>query len=372
MSFQRQVNLTPAPAVVGDFASTNPRATVLAGPGGLVAGPEGVTVGKFAWVDADGITVHSHGTAPHAPAGFVHREQQGLISQYLAEQSMVIPAGWPVVLHNQGDFFAKVEGANAAAVGAALYADYDTGGVTVGSATASASATGSIGATTTASQGATFTATGTGTSLVVTGVTGVITVGETISGTGVPANTTIAAQVSGTPGGAGTYTTSQATTAAAATVTSFGTTLTVTAATGYLSVGDTVSGGAGLPVGATIVSQTSGTTGGTGSYVLSAAATAYTASGTVTAFGDVLHVTTVASGALAVGKPVTGTGVPTGAIITAQIDGTAGGAGNYRISPAATAYAASTALTVVGGVLTNWTAQSAAAVGELTKISTWG
>ena len=55
--FQKQVNLTPAPAVAGDFASTNPRASVPAGPGGLVAGLTGVIVGQFAWVDpADGVT----------------------------------------------------------------------------------------------------------------------------------------------------------------------------------------------------------------------------------------------------------------------------------------------------------------------------
>ena len=49
-------------------------------------------------------------------------------------------------------------------------------------------------------------ATGTGTSLVVTGVTGYISVGDTIAGTGVPSGTTIAAQVSGTTGGAVTQT----------------------------------------------------------------------------------------------------------------------------------------------------------------------
>ena len=66
---------------------------------------------------------------------------------------------------------------------------------------------------------ATFTATGSGTSLTVSSVFGVITVGDTISGTGIPAGTTITAQTSGTTGGAGVYTTSVATTASAAAVT---------------------------------------------------------------------------------------------------------------------------------------------------------
>lgn len=301
MGFQKQVNLTPAPAVAGDFASSNPRATVLAGPGGLVAGALGVTVGKFAWVDDDGVTVQSFGTATKAPNGFVHREQQALIQQYLAEAGMNIPVGFPVVLHNEGDFWAKLAGDNAATIGAAIYADYSNGDVCAVAAPAGASVTASIGAT--------FTATGTGTSLVVTSVTGRISIGDKIAGTGVTAGTTIAAQVSGTPGGAGTYTTSAATTAAAA---------------------------------------------------------------TVTAFGTVLNVTAVGSGVLEVGDPVSGTGIPSGAVVASQVSGTAGGVGIYTLDTAATAYAASTTVTAVGGVLTAFKAQSAAAVGELVKISTWG
>ena len=301
MGFQKQVNLTPAPAVAGDFASSNPRATVLAGPGGLVAGALGVTVGKFAWVDDDGSTVQSFGTATKAPHGFVHREQQALIQVYLAESGMNIPQGFPVVLHNEGDFWAKLAGDNAATIGAAIYADYSNGDVCAVAAPAGASVTASIGAT--------FTATGTGTSLVVTSVTGRISIGDKIAGTGVTAGTTIAAQVSGTPGGAGTYTTSAATTAAAA---------------------------------------------------------------TVTAFGTVLNVTAVGSGVLEVGDAVSGTGIPSGAVVASQVSGTAGGVGIYTLDTAATAYAASTTVTAVGGVLTAFKAQSAAAVGELVKISTWG
>ena len=299
--FQKTVNLTPAPAVAGDFASSNPRATVLAGPGGLVAGAFGVTVGKFAWVDDDGSTVQSFGTATKAPQGFVHREQQALIQQYLAESGMNIPQGFPVVLHNEGDFWAKLAGDNAATIGAAIYADYSNGDVCAVAAPAGASVTASIGAT--------FTATGTGTSLVVTSVTGRISIGDKIAGTGVTAGTTIAAQVSGTAGGAGTYTTSAATTAAAA---------------------------------------------------------------TVTAFGTVLNVTAVGSGVLEVGDAVSGTGIPSGAVVASQVSGTAGGIGVYTLDQPATAYAASTTVTAAGGVLTAFKAQSAAAVGELVKISTWG
>ena len=300
--FQKQVNLTPAPAVAGDFASSNPRATVLAGPGGLIAGAGGITVGKFAWVDDDGLTVLSHGTATKAPDGFVHREQQALIQNYLAESSMNVPAGFPVTLHNEGDFWATLTGANAAVIGSAIYADYATGAVTAVAASTGASATGAMGAT--------FTASGAGTNLTVSAVTGLISIGETLgTTTGITAGTTIVSQTSGTPGGAGVYVTSAATTISAATATSF---------------------------------------------------------------GNVLNVTAVASGTLAVGDPVSGTGIPSGAVIASQVSGTTGGVGVYTLDQRATAYAASTAVTVVAGVLTSWKAQSVAAVGELVKISTWG
>jgi hypothetical protein len=300
--FQKTVNLTPAPAVAGDFASSNPRATVLAGPGGFVAGALGVTVGKFAWVDDDGVTVQSFGTATKAPNGFVHREQQALIQTYLSESSVNIPQGFPVTLHNQGDFWATLTGANAATIGSAIYADYDTGNVTAVAASTGASATGAMGAT--------FTASGSGTNLTVSSVTGLISIGETLgTTTGITAGTTVVSQTSGTPGGAGVYVTSTATTISAATATSF---------------------------------------------------------------GNVLNVSAVGSGVLHVGDPVSGSGIPSDAVIASQVSGTTGGVGVYTLDQSATAYAASTTVTAVAGVLTSWKAQSVAAVGELVKISTWG
>jgi hypothetical protein len=65
---------------------------------------------------------------------------------------------------------------------------------------------------------ATAVGTGTGTSLVTTGTNGVIKAGSVVAGTGVPAGTTIMSQTSGTTGGNGTYVTSQATTANNATL----------------------------------------------------------------------------------------------------------------------------------------------------------
>jgi hypothetical protein len=67
-----------------------------------------------------------------------------------------------------------------------------------------------------------FTGTGSGTNLTTTSVTGVILKGDTVSGTGVPAGTTIVSQTSGTAGGAGVYVTSAATTSSGASLTSGG------------------------------------------------------------------------------------------------------------------------------------------------------
>jgi hypothetical protein len=74
---------------------------------------------------------------------------------------------------------------------------------------------------------AVFRATGSGTNLTVSAITccavanfqPTITIGDTISGTGIPTGTTIVSQTSGVTGGVGVYVTSVATTASAATVT---------------------------------------------------------------------------------------------------------------------------------------------------------
>jgi len=267
--FQKQVNLTPAPAVAGDFASASPRASVLAGPGGLVAGVGGVTVGNFAWVQPDGVTVESYGTGTAVPNGFVHRDQQALIQNYLQQSSMNIPVGFPVTLMRQGDFWAVNNGSGASTIGGAVYARYSDGAVFTANPSG-ASATGLIGSTNTAAIGSTSTGTATGTSLVLTSLTGYVSIGDVVSGTGVTAGTTIVSQSSGTTGLAGTYILSAASTASSATITTFGTVLDVSSTTGLISVGDSVAGGAGFPAASTIVSQISGTVGGAGFYRLSA------------------------------------------------------------------------------------------------------
>lgn len=380
--FQTKVNLDPAPAIEGDFASANPRSTVLAGPGGLVsgagagvfAGVGSAVVGKFGWIAPDFRTVNSFGTAPNAPDGFIHRNQQALITVYLSIASLVIAEGFQLALFDTGDFWAKNLGPSALVRGAAVYAGYADGGI-YSAAPAGFSGDASLGSTNTASLGATFTASAgsDATQLVVTAVTGLISAGDTLAGTGISAGTEIVSQVSGTAGGAGTYQLNQANTTAAATVTSFGTVVKVTATTGLISIGDTIAGAGGFPAGAVIVSQLSGTTGGIGVYSISLPGTAYTASATgVTTFGTVLDVNTVVSGTLAPGEPITGTNLPVTSIAS-QVSGIPGGVGIYTLFLPGTQYVASEAFTTAGGIITGWKAYPTnsgdGAVGSLVKIS---
>lgn len=297
MPFQGSVNQQNPIGVAGDFASVNPRASVFAGEAALVAGPGGVTIGQFAWILPDGRSVVNFGQGGIAPAGFVHRDMQALITTYLTEFGNVIPEGFPVTLFSAGEFLDLIQGGSASVFGSQVFARYSDGATFIGSAPAGTTATGSIGAS--------FTATGTGTSLAVSAVTGILSVGDTIAGTGIPVGTTITAGPAA--GGAGTYTTSVATTIAAAAATSFGVVLNVTAAAGVIALGEAISG----------------------------------------------------------------TGVPAGASIESQVSGAVGGVGVYTLNIPATAVAASTALTLAGGILTKFVAKSAAAIGSLTAISTW-
>lgn len=211
-----QVGYQPAPAVAGDFASANTnRFVYLAGPGALVAGAAGVTVGLFAWVspnildaDGNGSIVNNFGAGP--VAGFIHREQQGLNTVYLSGASMFVPTGFPVTVMDGGDFWVLNSGANQAIPGMKAYANNLTGAATFNYA--ATPTTGNATATTIAA-GTAATATGTinGNVLTTSGsVTNTIFPGAVVTGSGVAARTTIVAQLSGTPGGAGTYTVSPA------------------------------------------------------------------------------------------------------------------------------------------------------------------
>jgi len=272
--FPNQVNTVQAPAVAGDFASTNPRGSYVAGPGGLVAGPAGVTVGRFAWVSApmDGdnspAVVNNFGTG--LPSGFVHREQQALITQYLAASGNLIQPGFNMTLMNFGDFWVTNDGATQALVGQKAYANFADGKITF-----AATGTPKTGATSTGSTVAasTFSVTGsiTGAVLTVSAVSsGSVYPGATISGTNVVTGTQIVNQITPliageTANGVGRYNVSIGEqTVASTTVSGTYGTLTIGTATGTFAVGNLLAVSGAVVAGTYIAYALTGA-GGSGS-----------------------------------------------------------------------------------------------------------
>jgi hypothetical protein len=306
--FQKQVYTNPAPAVRGDFASTNPRASVLAGPGGLVSGPNGVVVGYFAWAidpdDADGAPATVYNTGAGPVTGFVGRDQQAMIVKYLDEASMTIQSGSQMVLYDAGDFWATNDGAAQAVPGMKAYANFANGKVTF-AATGTPATSGTGSASSIAAETSSVTGSITDDVLTVTVIgSGTVYPGTTISGTNVVTGTMIVSQLSGTAGGVGTY---------------------------LLSIGE----------------QTVASTTISGTYGL------LTVGGTV-------------SGTFAVGDYISGSSVVTGTQITALGTGT-GGAGTYVVNN--NTVVSSTAITAATNVETKWYARSSGLPGELVKIS---
>lgn len=304
------VQVFPAPGVEGDFASANPRFSVLASQGALVSGSS-LIVGRMAWVDPTGVTANSFGSGP--VAGFVGRNWQGLITTFLAETSMQVLPGIMCSLYSGGDFWAKNAGTNSVVPGMKAYALYASGALVF-------AATGNPpqAATSTASTIAAGTSTSVTASIAavnnpgnveigimtVTAVgSGALVVGGLLSGTGVQSGTQIVNQLTGTAGGVGTYTVN--------------------------------------------IPQTTASTTVTQSYGL------FTAGGTIT-------------GTFGVGDVLSGSGVTAGTTITALGTGT-GGAGTYIVQTSQTA--ASTAINATAGIETKWIAMSQALPGELVKIS---
>jgi len=131
------------------------------------------------------------------------------------------------------------------------------------------------------------------------------------------------------------------TTAAIATTTTLAVTASITGNIMTVTVvgaGSVVNGaiiaGTGVTAGTQIQKQLTGTTRGVGTYQVSISQSV--ASGTITGSYGTMTVSAVASGALAVGQTVSGTGVTAGTVITALGTGT-GGTGTYFVSPSQTA-----------------------------------
>lgn len=360
MGFQTVVNNQPAPGEAGDFYGVNPRASVIGGPGMYRAPEDGLIVGNFCWVNpATGEVSQSY--LPGGIIGFLHRENNAVITEFLGEAVYVVYRGLPVTLFDQGDFWARF--ADGATPGQAVFADAGTGTPIAGdTAPTTDTFTGSAGFTGTAQMGATLTTiaiTANVATLVV--ATGYVTVGDIVTSANI-AGLPIGAQLTGPAGGSGTYTFVHADVAAeAGTVAS--NLLHVTATVrGALVIGSVVTGGA-MAVNSTVTAIPGG-----GFYTISGAPQTV-ASGTKNANTDTLAVTILTTGDIAPGDVIAGAGVTAGTQVLEQLTGTPGGVGTYRISVSQNF--ASTALTV-GAIATPWFVDSLAADGELAKISTWG
>jgi hypothetical protein len=316
--FQAQVYPVQAPGVEGDFADHNTRTSVMAGPGGLVSHSEGIIVARFGWLEYSQIDPNSAPAIVRtkstggAPAGFVHREQQGLNTNFLGGSSMYVPGGFPITLHNEGAFWVLNRGSTYAQIGQKAFARLSDGAVLFGAAGSNpgaAAVTGSVAAATA------LAATGSisGNVLTLTAVSaGLAVPGATITGTGVAAGTKIVTQLTGaTPGGVGTY---------------------------AVSIGEQA-------VASTAIAGTYG----------------------------VMTVTATGSGAIEPGDVLTGSGVVAGTTVTAMgplygLTGT-GGNGTYAVDNATVV--ASTALTGTDAYETKWFATSAGAAGTIIKMSSW-
>ncbi len=384
MGFPRQVNVLAAPAVLGDFCDSNPRATVDSGTGAFVAGANGVSVGTFAWADAANQTVSNTGYG--APTGFVRRDQQSIITTYLADDTLLIAQGFPVTVFNEGGFWVLNTGTTTSAIGNKAYANNATGQITfnvTGTPPTSASVTAQLYANliTDATLAANSITAGaiSGTTLTVTTIAAgtVLAPGQTLSGGSssvgyVDTNTVIVSQLTGTAGSTGTYTVSisQNVLSTAIGVSGGGMTVT-TMGTGTVSLGQIAVAAGNLTAGTVVSGIGTGTGTNTGTYAISLPPSTAGASISVTLGGGTLVVTAVASGALAVNDSISGGTIAAGTYITSFIPGSGslGGVASYLVNTATTS--ASGTVTVAAGTETKWVASSIGAPGELVKMTSW-
>lgn len=322
--FQQQAYNNPAAAVAGNRASSNPIASFSAGPGGLISGTGGVTVGRFAWVyppdDPNGgyqvalpTSLAPGGSPTMVPAGLVPNDVQAQNSTFLSNAGMTILAGYQMYLVTQGDWWVVNDGTVVPIPNYhKAFADVATGKVKFA---APGAIFGGATATSFTIAAATFSVTGSIADdiLTVTAVgSGTIYPGAVISGTGVATNTGINSQI--TP----------------------------------LLAGEA--------------------TGGVGRYLVSIGQQTV-ASTTVSGTYGLLTLTTVATGNFSVGGVLTGTGVSAGTQLTAYITGTGGTGTTAAVNLTQTA--SSGTITESTAVETKWVATSSGPNGAIVKISSW-
>lgn len=316
--FPSQVQAIQSPAVAGDFCDANPRSTVDAGPGALVAGQgvingvlvQGAVVGRFGWLsyqqaDGDGAPAVVDTFGSGLPAGLVHRTQQGLITPYLGASTEYLLSGFQIELFSIVGMW--VENANASAQalpGMKAFARYSDGAVlfaAAGSTPSGGSSTASIAAATNSVEAS-----------IVDNIMYVTSVNS-----------------------------------------------------GVMRPGTTLSGSHGKVVEQLLPLESGESLGGIGRYALNIPGQ-NVATGTITGTYGIMTAGTV-TGAYNVGETLTGGTIAVTTTITQQITGSPGAAGTYAVD--VNTVVGSATLTSADSIETEWYCKSAGAAGELVKIA---
>lgn len=316
--FQSFVNNELPIGVPGDFASADIHVSVNGGQGQFIAPPAGTTIGVFAWFNpATGLATNYY--TPNSFLGFVHRENNGLITQFLGISALQVVPGNMVTGQEQGSFLGQfVSGATAKQK---VYADPVTGALTA-NATGNGVTGSYTGTTVTSGVMTTTDANLTGTAAAV---------GQVVYGGTLPEGTYIASSA-GTGSGTHLWNLANANGTAIPNQTAF-----ASHEQGVIETNYTVS----EPVAADATSDTAALATGTG---------ILTIAGTVT-------------GLWLPGQFIAGANIPVSANaqILYQITGTFGVAGTYQTSYAPPTNVANEAMTGSGGkvgVITSWAASA--------------
>jgi hypothetical protein len=307
--FQTVVNRQPALGIEGDWASSNPRSSLVAFDGALVAGVN-ILVGRFAWADGDGVVNYGG----NGRLGFVQVDQPSLIPfnpaggfAGIGQATLQVVPGNEMNLQASGDFLCRF--AAGAVVNQKVYANFADG-------TAFAAVTGSpAGATST-----TFSIAAATSAFTASIAAGILNVSAVSSGSVVPG---------------------------------------------------TVITGSGSISGNQVIRQLSGTTSGVGLYELAEDDGTVVGSESMTGSYGLLTLGGTVTGTFSLGDPLTAAGSTAGTTIWANSTNSVltgnGGAGTYAVSPS---QAISTGtITAATNVETPWFIETFAAAGELAIIS---
>ncbi|XKM12669.1 hypothetical protein RCS94_06480 [Orbaceae bacterium ac157xtp] len=104
MALQKSVGTTLPIAVVGDFASNNPRTNAVNNNGGFKSDGT-VKVGTFCWATGNDLSL----TGTGKPLGFVARNGASALIQIFDSSTLTINKGFETTVFTRGDFYAQVD-----------------------------------------------------------------------------------------------------------------------------------------------------------------------------------------------------------------------------------------------------------------------